>query len=118
MKKIILVVAIVVALGAVAAYFLVFQAKPQDPKELLGLWQKESTGEFVFFLEFKEKELCVGGSGRTPENFVCSQYLPYSLNGNTLILNGSPYAEWEITGGKLELKSKSGQEKNVYLKVR
>lgn len=116
MKKIILVVAIVVALGAVAAYFLVFQAQPQDPKELLGLWQKESTGEFVFFLEFKESELCVGGSGRTPESFVCNQYLPYSISEDTLILNNSPYAEWKVGGGKLELKS--GQDKNVYFKVR
>ncbi|OGZ58182.1 MAG: hypothetical protein A3B96_00650 [Candidatus Spechtbacteria bacterium RIFCSPHIGHO2_02_FULL_43_15b] len=133
---IVLTIVAIVVVGGVASYFLSSKSstpeqnsseldssgsvpKPEErmsASQLLGLWQKNENG-FVGFLEFKENEFCANWSGGTPEQFVCGQYLPYQLDGNKMLVNGSPWAEWKIVSGKLEFKPKSQLDTDVYEKA-
>jgi len=120
MKIAIIIVLLVAILGGVGAYFFL-QKEPSSAtsqEQLLGLWQRNEGDGFVFFLEFKENEFCPGGSGRTPEKFICSQYLPYSVSGSTIIVNDSPWAEWKIANDTLKLKIRSQKDEVIYNKVR
>ena len=139
---IVLIIVAVVAIGGAASYFLIFRGEqatapasnlqsglpatqtessskspPQSSAQLIGLWQRiDELG--TQFLEFKQNEFCANWSGGTPEKFVCGQYLPYQLDGNKMLVNGSPWAEWKIVNGKLEFKQKNLLDKNVYEKIR
>mgnify|MGYP001575846516 CR=1 FL=1 len=117
MKKIILGIVAVVVLGG-GVYFFFSKSQPQQsPEQLVGLWQRiDEPG--TWFLEFKQNEFCANWSGGTPEKFICGQYLPYQLDGNKMLVNGSPWADWKIVNGKLEFKPKSQLDKDVYEKIR
>ena len=139
---IIVLIVVVIIAGGAASYFFIFKSEqvaaptsnspaglpsaqtespleppPQSSAQLVGLWQRiDEPG--TQFLEFKQNEFCANWSGGTPEKFICGQYLPYQLDGNKMLVNGSPWAEWKIVNGKLEFKPKSQSDKDVYEKIK
>lgn len=130
MKVALITILLLVVLGGGAFFFFQKGSSPEtsitsgelsrpivSPTQLIGLWQRiDEPG--TWFLEFKENEFCANWSGGTPEKFICGQYLPYQLDGNKMLVNGSPWAEWKIVNGKLEFKPKSQLDMDIYSKVR
>ena len=104
-------------------------ASQQDASQLIGLWRGEKAFTLNFqtqkleerrisaldFLEFKDKEACsILGSasdnawGTGKYLFECSGYVPYTVSGDKIIVEGStsPITTWRIIDGKLEITSK------------
>ena len=104
-------------------------ASQQDASQLTGLWFAEKAFQFNFqtqkleerkisnldFTEFKDGQVCVAASGSvnaygTGKYWLdCSQYLPYTVSGDKIIVEGriSPITTWRIIDGKLELTTKN-----------
>ena len=103
-------------------------ASQQDASQLTGLWRAEKAFQLNFqtqkleerkisdldFVEFKDGQVCVAASGSvnaygTGKYWLdCSQYLPYTMSGDKIIVEGrtSPITTWRIIDGKLELTTK------------
>ena len=104
-------------------------ASQQDASQLIGLWRAEKAFTLNFqtqkleerktsaldFVEFKAGQVCttVGSAsdnafGTGKYSFECSGYVPYTLSGDKIIVEGStsPIMTWRIIDGKLEITSK------------
>ncbi|MBI2034789.1 MAG: hypothetical protein HYT11_03610 [Candidatus Levybacteria bacterium] len=95
------------------------QDSPDDPRELVGLWEfeqyikKEGDKEERFFsgaLEIKENTYCSKSqfNNQTSE-FICNEYESYTVQGNIIKFGTGPDvpwnpARWNIVNGKLTLE--------------
>ena len=127
-KKIIIVIVALIILGGLG-YFVFLNKEdntPQDPKLLLGWWintDKDTGAKYTEihltdYLEFKEKEICLGYTQDDQNKLSCSKYLPYTVEGNAISVDGNPYYNWRLRGDTLEIQQVWGQmTKNTYKKM-
>ena len=101
----------------------------QDASQLTGLWRAEKALTLNFqthkleerkisaldFAEFKDGKVCTmvgfasdNAFGTGKYSFECSGYVPYTVSGDKIIVEGStsPIMTWRIIDGKLEITSK------------
>lgn len=115
----------------------------QDPSQLNGLWKIEiayiwdnppgvwkenkETAMRIPYQEFKDGKMCRIWGYKKPEitsleeafeNYYCSEYKSYRVNGTTITFEGETYGQvyqWNIVDGKLELGMPAG--KGIYVKT-
>lgn len=129
MKKVIIIVVALAILGGLG-YFVFLNKEgntPQDPKLLLGWWRNTSKDpdakytdiQFMDYMEFKEKEICLGYDQDDQNKLSCSKYLPYTVEGNTISVDNNPYYTWRFRGDTLEIQPVFGQmKKETYKRMK
>ena len=129
MKKLIIIAVILIVLGGLG-YFVFLNKEgntPQDPKLLLGWWintdkdpgAKYTEIHLTDYLEFKEKEICLGYMQDNQNKLRCSKYLPYMVDGDMINVEGNPYYKWRFKGDILEIQPIFGQmKKETYKRIK
>lgn len=128
--KIIIIIVVVLAILAGLGYFVFLNKEgntPQDPKLLFGRWINVNKNpndsytnlKFLDYLEFKEKEICLGYEQDDKNILTCSKYQPYMVDGQTINVEGNPYSTWRLRGDTLEIQPVFGQiKKETYKRIR
>ena len=129
MKKLVIIAVILIVLGG-SGYFIFLNKEgntSQDPKLLLGWWintdkdpgAKYTEIHLTDYLEFKEKEICLGYMQDNQNKLRCSKYLPYTVEGNAISVDNSPYYTWRFRGDTLEIQPVFGQmKKETYKRIK
>lgn len=129
MKKIIIIVVALAILGGLG-YFVFLNKEDntsQDPKLLLGWWINVNKNpndsytniKFQDYLEFKEKDICLGYDQDDKNILTCSKYLPYTVDGQTINVEGNPYYTWRLKEDTLEIQQVFGQmKKETYKRMK
>ena len=128
MKKLIIIVIAVAVLGGLGYFAFLNKGgnTPQDPKLLLGWWRntdkdpdaKYTDIQFTDYLEFKEKDICLGYDQDDQNKLSCSKYLPYTVQVDEILVEGNPYYKWRFRGDTLEIQPVFGQmKKETYKKM-